>query len=129
MSYQIVSGKKTKCLECGTPIQYGRSDKKFCCDYCKNRWHNERNKDYVRIRSKVTHALDKNYRILTLLLGNGKTSAPMSDLQQWGFSPEYVTGMNKGRMRTEYRCFDIRYNRSENKIYNICRVPDSPSVV
>ena len=28
-----------RCLECGNRISYGsRTDRKFCCDKCKNRW-------------------------------------------------------------------------------------------
>ena len=111
-----------QCLECGKDIEYGRADKKFCCDSCKNRWHNRKKSYLMRLQSKVIHGLDKNYRILDELVKKEKSWAPIGDLVQWGFNPEYVTGVTRNRMRIEYRCYDIKYCRSESRIYNICKV-------
>lgn len=113
-----------KCLRCGNTITYGRADKKFCCDYCKNMYHNEKNKEYVKIHSRVTRALDRNYKLLLSLIENGKTSVQMADMLQWGFLPEYITGLSKSRMKIDYRCYDITYNRSESKVYNIRKISD-----
>ena len=58
------------CLECNQPL-FGRIDKKFCNDYCRNSYNNRSNKvanDYVR---KVNVILRKNRKIITSLL-NGK---------------------------------------------------------
>ena len=40
---------KRKCLEC-QEILYGRSDKKFCGDYCRNTYNNKLNKSNKTIR-------------------------------------------------------------------------------
>ena len=41
--------QERKCLECGTVLK-GRSDKKFCSDYCRNTYNNKVNRD-----SKKSH--------------------------------------------------------------------------
>ena len=51
------------------------------------------------------------------------TTIDLGDAIQWGFNPEYITGLRKYRMRMECRCFDIKYYRSENKLYGIEKVP------
>ena len=51
----------------------------------------------------------------------------LSEAIEWGFNPEYVTGIRRSRMRLELRCFDIRYQRSETRLYNIEKVEDLPS--
>ena len=123
MEYTLKSKKSGCCLECGHSIQYGRSDKKFCSDSCKNSWHNRQRKEFLKVHSKVLHVLDKNYSILEHCLLKGKTSLDLGDAVQWGFNPEYITGLRSYRMRMEFRCFDIKYLRSDNKIYNIEKVP------
>ena len=120
MEYKINSTKR--CLECGDPIQYGRSDKKFCCEACKNRWHNLRAREFLKVHSKTIHALDKNYKILNDFISRGLTSVEIGDAIQWGFNPDVMTSMRKTRLRTEIRCYDIKYYRSDTRIYNIERV-------
>ena len=126
MKYDVKDRKREKCLECGHPIVYGRIDKKFCSDSCKNRYHNRESSQFLRVHSKVIHTLDKNYRILTHCIDKGIVSIDLRDLIQWGFNPEYVTGVHKARMKTENRCFDIKYLRSDNRIYNIEKVCFNP---
>lgn len=119
MEYKDFVKETGKCLECGTEITYGRTDKKFCSDVCKNKYHNRRHGEYIRTHAKVINALDKNHEILKQMLQTGITSAKIGDMVQWGFNPEYVTNARKIRHKMEYRCFDIRYFQSENKIYKI----------
>ena len=67
-------------------------------------------------------ALSRNYEILEALLKERITSMPLSDLVQVGFCPDCVTGHRKGLYRhEEYACFDIRYNRTNTKIFNVRR--------
>ena len=132
MEYTVKSRKSERCLECGHSIKYGRTDKKFCSDACKNHWHNRQRKEFLKVHSKVLHVLDKNYGILDLCVRQGKSSMDLGDAIQWGFNPEYITGLRKYRMRMECRCFDIKYYRSENKLYGIEKVPfidESPEAV
>ena len=56
-----------KCLVCGKPLK-GRSDKKFCDDYCRSSYNNDLKSaanNYIR---NVNNALGKNRRILESLL-------------------------------------------------------------
>ena len=124
MEYKGKGRVREHCLECGHTISYGRTDKKFCCDDCKNKYHNRTAKEFLRIHSKTIHILDKNYRILNQCLSKGQTSMDLGDAIQWGFNPEYVTGLRRNKIRWENRCFDIKYLRSDNKIYRIEKVRD-----
>ena len=63
------------CLECGDKIRYGRTDKKFCCDECRNRHYNSKLKEGRAYRRKVLAILQKNYDLLDELLKSGVDSA------------------------------------------------------
>lgn len=117
-----------KCLECGNNIKYGRSDKKFCCEGCKNKFNNRRKSVMIRLQSRVIHSLDKNYQILDKLLRSGADSVMLPDALQWGFNPEYMTSCTRSRMRTIYRCYDIKYCKSDTRLFNISRIPQSPMI-
>ena len=56
------------CLECGDEIRYGRKDKKFCSNTCKNRYHNEIQHYSRSSRLRILGAFDRNYSILEKLL-------------------------------------------------------------
>ena len=55
------------CLEC-TEKLVGRSDKKFCCDSCRNTFNNRRNREKNRVLIKTNNRLIRNYRLLKKLL-------------------------------------------------------------
>lgn len=58
-----------KCHLCGKALQ-GRSDKKFCDDYCRNQFNNSRNfQESIRIR-QINAILRKNRKVMDQLLGN-----------------------------------------------------------
>ena len=126
MEYKIKQKARRECLSCGGPIRYGRTDKKFCSDACKNRYHNQQMNKFLKIHSKVVHALDRNHKILSHCLSHGLNSIDLNEAIEWGFNPEYVTGLRRSRMRQEFRCFDIRYQRSATRLYKIERLEDTP---
>ena len=112
------------CLNCGTPIK-GRTDKLFCCSRCKNEWHNRLTGEQRRRRERVFNTLWKNYKILELVMESGDPLPEIHALTDLGFRPEYVTGFCRRRGgRDEYRCFDISYNKTEARLYNIRRAPE-----
>ena len=53
------------CLECGA-IFYGRSNRKFCCDACKNKYHNRHFQDIRNRKLRVKSVLAVSYTHLTL---------------------------------------------------------------
>ena len=120
MSYRT-EREQDRCLSCGKEL-YGRTDKKFCDRSCKNRYHNGMASDSRLLRNRIITALVSNYRILESLIETGKTSIPLEDLVSMGFNPVYITAHRRGRhQHEEYSCFDIRYNQSVSKIFNIRR--------
>ena len=82
----------TTCLLCEKPLK-GRSDKKFCDDYCRAAYNNElksASNNYIR---NVNNALGKNRRILESLLPDGEQTAKANQdkLLQLGFQFKYHT--------------------------------------
>lgn len=115
---------KSRCLHCGTEM-YGRSDKKFCDTRCKNAYHNGETERSRRYRKSVMAAIEVNYAILDDLLKKRQLTVAVEKITPRGFSPNYSTYHRKKYPRDEYGCFDIRYNRSDSRIYNIHRIgPD-----
>jgi len=51
------------CMACGKPIK-GRSDKKFCDDYCRNSYNNDLKSDSNNYVRNINNGLRKNRRIL-----------------------------------------------------------------
>ena len=111
--------KAFKCLNCGK-IAYGRSDRKFCCQQCKNAWHNARTRESRLYRSRIITALGRNYNVLRSALERGELSIDLMTLQDRGFRPCYVTGHRSVRYGSDVcRCFDISYCQSASRVYRI----------
>jgi hypothetical protein len=110
------------CDLCGKIIR-GRSDKRFCDDYCRNT-HNNRLKGVVNNRVRnINHALNKNRRILENLLQESN-SAPRTNrerLEQMGFQFKYLTHVQVLRGKTYHYCYDHGYARLDNDWYQIVK--------
>lgn len=111
-----------RCLACGEQIRYGRTDKKFCCEDCRNRHHNSMMKESRAFRRRTLSILSKNYGILEDLLRAGVKSVDLPDLLQRGFVPVIVTSYRKIRKHDEYCCFDIKYIMTETRIYGMSKI-------
>ena len=117
-----VAEEPSACLECGDPIIYGRSDRKFCCERCKNKWHNRQNASSYNIRRRVRSVLVRNYKILEDLLDRDTPDLDTAELLAMGFNPSYFTSVRKIRRHFEYQCFDIRYFMTPLRIRDISRL-------
>ena len=122
MEYEKLERCKPVCLECGDRIRYGRTDKKFCCDECRNRHYNSKQKEGRTYKRKVLALLQKNYAILEDLLRSGVDSADFVDLLTLGFTPDAVTCYHRSRRHDEFACFDIKYRMSESRIFSISKI-------
>ncbi|NQY07072.1 MAG: hypothetical protein HRT68_13010 [Flavobacteriaceae bacterium] len=80
------------CLECNEPV-VGRSDKKFCSDYCRNSFNNRVNKDAKNLIRNINNRLRKNWRILEVLNPKEKTKVSRSKLIEKGFNFSYFTSI------------------------------------
>ncbi len=111
-----------KCLQCGTQIKYGRTDKKFCCDECRNRHYNEQTKSGRAFRRKILSQLVTNYDVLDTLFKAGISSVDMIDAVTMGFVPGIVTSYRRVGKHDEFGCFDIRYIMTKMRIYSISKL-------
>ena len=103
------------CLECDEPL-FGRVDKKFCNDQCRNAYNNRVNKttnDFVR---HVNVILRKNRKIIASLLnGKEKSITTKEDLLLHGFNFNYFTNTYKTKQdKVYYFVYELGYLRLEN---------------
>jgi hypothetical protein len=97
------------CLECGKTL-LGRSDKKFCSDYCRNNYYNKQNRDSINYVRNVNNILRKNRRILAALNPNGKSKVHREKLLGKGFNFNYFTNVYRTKTGTTYYfCYDQGY--------------------
>lgn len=89
------------CLECGEVLK-GRSDKKFCGDYCRNSYNNNINRDAKNFIRNINNRLRKNWRILEQLNPNEKTKASKGMLLSLGF---------------DFSCYTSIYTTKKGAIY------------
>ncbi len=106
-----------RCLECGEPIK-GRSDKKFCSDYCRNAYNNKVNKDTKNLIRNTNNHLRKNYKILSSLNSSGKTTVHKSKLSNQNFNFNLFTSIYKTKSGNEYfYVYDQGYLKLEKDFY------------
>lgn len=110
-----------RCLQCGKTI-FGRKDKKFCSLGCKNAYHNHETEQRRKFMKKTDDAMHTNYMILDEALKNGGTSLSLEELAGYGFVQEIATSFKKRYRCLELGCYDIRYNQSDSRIFNIHRI-------
>ena len=111
------------CLSCGKPVK-GRSDKKFCDDYCRAAYNNDLKSAANNLIRNVNNALGKNRRILESLLPDGEATAKASrdKLIEKGFqfkyhTRSYLTKTNK----TYFYCYEYGYLPLENNWFLIVK--------
>jgi hypothetical protein len=120
----MIQEKETKiCLFCKKPVK-GRSDKKFCDDYCRASYNNELKSaanNYIR---NVNNALGKNRRILESLLPEGEATAKASrdKMIEKGFQFKYHTHQYSAKNGNIYfYCYEYGYLPLENNWYLIVK--------
>ncbi len=102
------------CLECGKPL-FGRVDKKFCDDQCRNAYNNKKNADANNYVRNVHYTLRKNRRILEELNPSGKEKVHRSKLVDKGFDFTYLTSTYITKTgATYYFCYEYGYLVLEN---------------
>jgi transcriptional accessory protein Tex/SPT6 len=115
-----------KCETCGKTLK-GRSDKKFCDDFCRNNFNNRlksTDNNYVR---NVTNALRKNRRILQDCLPEDaelvKTTS--EKLHHAGFNFKYHTHTYTNKKgNTYFFCYEFGYLPLEQDRFLIVKRQD-----
>ena len=111
-----------RCLHCGVQIRYGRTDKRFCCDECRNRHNNAQAKAGRAYRRKIMSLLSSNYDLLNELVKSGIDSVDLIDLVTMGFSPSVMTSFHRVGKHDEFCCFDIKYIMTRTRLYAISKI-------
>lgn len=99
------------CLSCNKPLR-GRTDKKFCDDYCRNSYHNHLKADTNNLVRKINNGLTKNRRILQSLMPDGDEMVKVSKnkLLENGFQFKFHTHMHVNPKGSHYvYCYDYGY--------------------
>ncbi len=105
------------CLECGEPIK-GRSDKKFCSDYCRNVYNNKVNKDSKNLIRNTNNRLRKNYKVLSELNTSGKTKTTRTRLSDQNFDFNLFTSIYTTKTgNVYYYIYDQGYLKLDNDYY------------
>lgn len=78
------------CQDCGIKLK-GRTDKRFCNDYCRGHYHNVLNKDRHELLKKINNILRKNAGILRKLNMHGVHEVTRSILISSGFNFTFFT--------------------------------------
>ncbi|MEO6187855.1 MAG: DUF2116 family Zn-ribbon domain-containing protein [Ginsengibacter sp.] len=115
----IVEDKIKHCQTCGKVIK-GRTDKKYCDDYCRNNFNNQLKADTTNLVRNINNALGKNRRILeSMLTGNEEITKTTKDkLLQKGFQFKYFTNTYTNKKGNVYFfCYDLGYLPLENDWY------------
>ncbi len=114
-----VETKARLCLTCNKPVK-GRTDKKFCDDYCRNNFNNQLKSNTVNLVRNVNNALGKNRRILENLFIDGEEIAKTTKdkLLQKGFQFKYFTNTYTNKKGNVYFfIYDLGYLPLENDWY------------
>ena len=110
-------GTKRKCLECGEELR-GRSDQKFCSDYCRNTYNNKLDVDTKNLIRNTNNRLRKNYKILTELNKSGKTKVSRLRLYDRNFDFNFYTSTYTTKAgKIYYYLYDQGYLELENDYY------------
>ena len=110
------------CIACGDSVK-GRSDKKFCSDYCRNAFNNNLNKDRSKLIRNTNNRLRKNHRILQgYSLQNGTAKTTQAKLKDQGFSFTYHTHLYTTQKGSVYHfIYDLGYLLLENEAVMIVK--------
>jgi hypothetical protein len=111
------------CLSCNKQVK-GRTDKKFCDDYCRNNYNNQLKAESSNLVRNINNALGKNRRIMDGLFVPGEEMAKTTKdkLLHKGFQFKYITHIYTNKKgNTYFFCYDLGYLPLENEWYLIVK--------
>ena len=115
--------QNANCLTCHKPVK-GRTDKKFCDDYCRNTYNNQLKAATINLVRNINNALGKNRRILESFFKTEEEIAKTTKdkLLQKGFQFKYITHTSANKKGNVYFfCYDIGYLPLENDWYLVVK--------
>jgi hypothetical protein len=117
-----------QCKDCGALLT-GRSDKRFCDDYCRNHYNNKMKSGSNNLIRNINNALKKNRNVLSSLLNEGDdtTKVTREKLLESGFLFKYGTHSYTNKKGNVYiYCYDYGYLKLDNDIILIVRHKSDP---
>ncbi len=124
--YSAMKEESKICLQCGKAL-HGRSDKKFCDDYCRNNYNNVLKSNSNNYMRNINNALSKNRRILEALLqpDNETAKTKKEKLLHEGFSFKYITHIYTTKKGSTYfYCYDFGYLPLDSDWYLVVKKKD-----
>lgn len=101
--------KQYNCPVCGSEIN-GRSDKKYCDDYCRSTHHYKLNENNNKLIRRMNSRLRKNRRILDKVIAKERTCCSYQHLLFLGFDFSIHTSIYiNDDGDTCYYCYDRGY--------------------
>ena len=80
---------KKICPVCNQEFE-GRSDKKFCCDQCRNTYNNNKYADFSNQTRNINRILKSNRKILSDFFAKGVTKLNKERLLKAGYNFDYL---------------------------------------
>ncbi len=105
------------CTACNKIIR-GRSDKKFCNDYCRNAYNNQIKSPSNNLIRNTNNRLSKNRRILEGIVADKKEYIKIKkeQLSQMGYCFDYTTQIHQNKQgKNYYFCYEYGYFTINNE--------------
>lgn len=120
----------SSCKECDSPL-IGRSDKKFCNDYCRTSYHSRRNRVSNNTIRFINMALQKNRRILADYAGKYGLIICRDSLLRLSFNFRYSTHRYTidGEKKLVRCYYDYAIISQDNNNYEIVKLEDPLSPI
>ena len=118
-----------KCLACDKTLK-GRTDKKFCDDYCRNSYNNGLKAAKNNLVRNINNALGKNRRVLESLFKQEEeiTKTTKDKLLEKGFQFKYMTHTYTNKKGNVYFfCYDLGYMQLDNDWYLLVKRKENHS--
>lgn len=110
-----------QCPECDAEIK-GRSDKRYCSDYCRNVANNKLNRDSNALMRNINNRLRKNWRVLNELNPEDKIKVTRNKLLSHGFDFNFFTSIYTTKKGTIYYfVYDQGYLPMDDDYYLIVK--------
>ena len=115
----IAEASPRLCLDCKKPVK-GRTDKKFCNDFCRNNFNNLLKSDTNNLVRNINNTLGRNRRILESFFNGEEELAKTTQekLHEKGFLFKYITHTYTNKKgNTYFFVYDLGYLPLENDWY------------
>ena len=110
------------CIDCGKILR-GRSDKRFCDDYCRNHHYNQLHRDDNTFLRLVNKIMKKNQKILKTLHAEAKPRVSRQLLLALGFDFRYATHKaNQDNIERYICCYEYGYKKLNEENYIITKI-------